>query len=421
MAGYERKTMGSVLMIEGEENSPSLARRANALSVLAVAFLVGPFGVLAPKALVVLVVLGGVAGVWSWLDIRRFRDIFNGMMVPALGMLLLWSVISAMLGEDPEKGMVLVFRLTLLNFAGLMLFAGYRSLDDGQQKKTEIALLAGFGIAVLALVIGFVYAKFKGGSLWGNYFFDPLTTLNNGAVIVSLMLWPVLTVLCRRGQVMAAIVLVVVVLLFLSQLSSGASLLAAGAGGVAFVLVRFGGNRGGLVLAIVVALLTFSAPYLASAVIKSERVQAIVPDLPPSARHRLKMWDFVLERIDAKPMWGWGMDSSRSIPQEKRRLAPNMEIMPLHPHNAALQVRLELGLPGSVIFAGLVFLVFLSIGRVALSPTGQGILAAAAAAYMAVGGVSYGVWQNWWISAAWLLAGLTWLAVRSSDRAKPSG
>ena len=57
-------------------------------------------------------------------------------------------------------------------------------------------------------------------------------------------------------------------------------------------------------------------------------------------------------------------------------------------------------------------LVFSLIAGAGPTPFAGGILAAQATAYMIVGALSYGVWQNWWISAAWIMAGLTWMSVR---------
>ena len=55
--------------------------------------------------------------------------------------------------------------------------------------------------------------------------------------------------------------------------------------------------------------------------------------------------------------------------------------MPLHPHNAALQVWLELGAPGAVLFALLVALVWNALARVEWPP----LFAAAAGASLTIG------------------------------------
>jgi O-antigen ligase len=71
--------------------------------------------------------------------------------------------------------------------------------------------------------------------------------------------------------------------------------------------------------------------------------------------------------------------------------------MPLHPHNAALQVWLELGAPGAALFALLVALVWGALARAEWPP----LFAAAAGASLTVAFVgcfaTYGIWQEWWL------------------------
>ncbi|MDC0033942.1 AIR synthase-related protein, partial [Alphaproteobacteria bacterium] len=80
-----------------------------------------------------------------------------------------------------------------------------------------------------------------------------------------------------------------------------------------------------------------------------------------STAHRLKIYEFSSRKISQRPLLGWGMDASRSIPGGDKRAKiydcrQNGEIttinlggfVPLHPHNASLQVWLELGAVGAV-------------------------------------------------------------------------
>ena len=67
------------------------------------------------------------------------------------------------------------------------------------------------------------------------------------------------------------------------------------------------------------------------------------------------------------------------------------ELLPLHPHNGALQFRLELGWPGVLLAALLAALLALACrNAVALA-----MLAAGAVTAM----LSFGAWQEWWVGA----------------------
>ncbi|MFM8615049.1 MAG: O-antigen ligase family protein, partial [Alphaproteobacteria bacterium] len=90
---------------------------------------------------------------------------------------------------------------------------------------------------------------------------------------------------------------------------------------------------------------------------------ALVPqipsaNLPPSAVHRLVIWDFAAQRLAEKPITGWGLAASRAMPGGRAQpdaatldrlnikapalrdfvTQPHAELMPLHPHNGALQL-----------------------------------------------------------------------------------
>lgn len=84
--------------------------------------------------------------------------------------------------------------------------------------------------------------------------------------------------------------------------------------------------------------------------------------LPNSGHHRLTIWNFVARHVAEKPVLGWGMDVSCSLPggeeeipinrheAEGRVIALVLEpMLPLHPHNAILQWWLELGAPGAAL------------------------------------------------------------------------
>ncbi len=120
--------------------------------------------------------------------------------------------------------------------------------------------------------------------------------------------------------------------------------------------------------------------------------------------HRLLIWDFAGKRIAERPLLGWGLDSSRSIPGGKELIRTDQRRLPLHPHDAALQVWLELGLPGAALSALLLGWLWLRLAAAAwprLYAAAAGGSLAAASAVMSAG---WGVWQEWWIATLSLAA-----------------
>ena len=142
-----------------------------------------------------------------------------------------------------------------------------------------------------------------------------------------------------------------------------------------------------------------------------------------SAGHRLLIWSFTGEHIAERPLLGWGLDSSRAIPGGNSEIRPGQNWLSLHPHDAALQVWLELGMPGAVLFALLLGWFWLRLDRLAaprlyVAAAGGGLTATLAPLFAA-----YGVWQEWWLGtlALALFLGLTLAraATASSSSATP--
>ena len=103
---------------------------------------------------------------------------------------------------------------------------------------------------------------------------------------------------------------------------------------------------------------------------------------------RLEIWRVAASLIERRPFLGWGLDASRAFPG----------IIPLHPHDAALQVWLELGAAGIGLVATFFAWMFIRIEMVRQRDTP---LAAAAVgslvAYLVIGALSFGIWQEWWL------------------------
>jgi O-antigen ligase len=85
----------------------------------------------------------------------------------------------------------------------------------------------------------------------------------------------------------------------------------------------------------------------------------------------------------------------------------NIEQMPLHPHNAALQIWLEAGGIGAALTSLFVLLALSTAARRwPLSRPGAAASLSFAVAALLIAGLSYGIWQTWWLATLWLGAAL---------------
>jgi O-antigen ligase len=132
--------------------------------------------------------------------------------------------------------------------------------------------------------------------------------------------------------------------------------------------------------------------------------------------HRLTIWRFAGERILEHPLLGWGMDASRHIGNHGEGVAVTLlnrttgehelvyeAMLPLHPHNGILQIWLELGAVGAVLFLASVLSV-IGLIRAISQPFVRTAGCCAFAGALVIFCVSYGAWQIWWLAAMWLAA-----------------
>ncbi len=364
--------------------------------------------IVAPKTsvllLIALLLVGCVLSKRAVVPISaRFRNVVWGMAF------VIWALITVIWSPEVSAVGGAVVKASGLIVCGMITWAIF-SFQGAQPLQVTVirrALVLGISSGLIFVVVATLYGYVIGDSLWGSYFDDPLTTLNNSAVVIALLIWAALIVVVKYSVKYAVFCFVLMLVLLLS-LPSLAAIGAVLIGAFVVLLRRSYGHKGGIFFAVVAALLLVSAPYVVKIsgadVFASREAQTANSSIPPSARHRLAMWSFAVEKIEEKPWLGWGFGASRHIPQDDRRLAPNMEIMPLHPHNLALQTRLELGLPGSLILAGLVFSVFYRLATFTDDGWKSGFAMAPAAGWLFVANVSYGMWQSWWIALAFLIA-----------------
>src|SRR5690348_3874511 len=150
-----------------------------------------------------------------------------------------------------------------------------------------------------------------------------------------------------------------------------------------------------------------AAPVILPAFGRLPAVLATADAIKGSAGHRLLIWSFVGDRIAERPLLGWGLDASRAIPGGKDEIRPGLSRLPLHPHNAALQLWLELGLTGALLPALFVGWFWLRLATVPWPRLYAAAAGGSLAAALAVASGAYGIWQEWWLGTL----GLTLFAV----------
>jgi O-antigen ligase len=371
---------------------------------LAIALLAAPFvavlqsKAMAPLALIPMAITLALGWRAGW------RPSLPRSPVLVLGLMLAgWGAISALWAPEPGRAALLA-----LTLAAMMLLAyGAAGAAQGVQLMPWI----GFG---LVFGLGAAFADWQSGNALR-------------AAVRGLKEVPASLVFGLKPAASLMALLLPMGFALPWPWFARAALLVLGAG----VLIVLPGETARLatIAGLAAALLSLAAPRLmpklvgagvAVLILLMPLLVAFIPQipsasLPPSAVHRLVIWDFAAARIAEKPLAGWGLEASRAMPggraqpdaatldrlnittpaQREFLVLPHVELMPLHPHNGALQLWLELGGIGALIGAALMLALGFAAARSAAPAVGAGMLASAAVTGM----LSFGLWQAWWVAS----------------------
>ena len=175
----------------------------------------------------------------------------------------------------------------------------------------------------------------------------------------------------------------------------------------------------GPALGVALTVLTLGASWIPAAFPDPRVLMTGIEYLPNSAVHRIVIWQTTAKHIHERPWLGHGFDTSRSLysqgaaeqvhfarPTVGKSDGFRAEPIPLHPHNMALQVWLELGAVGVVLVLGALQSVLAVLSRMPLSVVNQAAGHGFFVAALSTSVVAYGAWQAWWLSALGLCVSL---------------
>ena len=139
----------------------------------------------------------------------------------------------------------------------------------------------------------------------------------------------------------------------------------------------------------------YSFSQLYEPVFLSEGVYRVLPN---SSRHRIAIWDFAIEKVQQKPLTGWGANNSYVVPGADGYYDENagMRIMPVYPHNFIIQVVLELGVIGLAVLAVVAHLLLRRWDAIQ-QPAFKATMGSCIIVYCVMSMSSFNVWHSWWM------------------------
>jgi O-antigen ligase len=369
----------------------------------AAALLFLPILALAPHGIAPLVSIAGVVALG--LIQRNGMAGLRRLEPPAvlLGALLVWAAFSAIWSVDPAHSLLIAARLGGLFTAGLALTAAAEALLS--PRRLLLCFYIGLVLALAVMLIQYATGGLLTRPFVTRGFFAP--QLNQASDTLAFLVLPASASLLYLGWTRVSFVLAAATLAVIYGLVGTAAKMALCVGMAFAALHYFSPRRIPRLAALLCVLIVITAPLTFARLAQLQAVTETAQRVKFSAWHRLMTWSFAGDRIAERPFIGWGLDAARAIPGADEPIYEGRVWLQLHPHNAAIQVWLELGVPGAVLVALIVAWLWLSL---AAAPWPRLFAAAAGGSLMtafvaAVG--AYGIWQEWWIGTLWFSLFLT--------------
>ena len=350
--------------------------------------------VLVPRGIAPLAAVAGLLGAGLVLLQERRSALRHARSAPAaiFALLVVWGAISAAWSPDPLRSLDQAARLAGLFVAALAMMAAAGHVSA--PRRLASFLFAGF---VVALVMATVDLATSGAlsKPFSDRVYQP-AWLNQASVAFAILLLPTGAAVIAAGHRLPGLLLLVFGAATICILAGTAAKTALAAGLPVAFLCWWRRPAVAWAAAVLSVLVVVTAPLTFARLDRVSGVAHTADEVKLSGGHRLLIWSFVGDRIAEHPLRGWGLDSSRAIPGGRDSIRPDETWLPLHPHNAPLQLWLELGVPGAVLLSLLSAWLWLAFG----SADWPRFYAAAAGGSLATAFVAsvatYGIWQEWW-------------------------
>lgn len=390
------------------------------------AFMAPLIAVYAPLGMAPLMLAAAVAIVGAAVIDRRRVPVVGRPLLMLLATLVAWSFLSGRWSVNPIGSVAASFQLLGLFAAGAVVLGGAALLDGRETARIgralAIGLVGALAIYTVEMVLNSPIQSLLRQRAEGlERIYSPF---NRGLAVMVLLLAPAVIALRRLGYApLAGLVLAAAVAIVYVYYGSSVAV-ALVAAFIAAVLSYFGRGAMTRLTGWIMAALVLLAPFAVERILTPaavERIAARTDNM--SVSHRLIIWDFVAEKALEHPYRGWGLDAARVFPGGQAMAdahsktcqppcAAQVQVLPLHPHNMALQWWLELGLPGAAIGAAVLFWLFHQIPRLTGDPAEEALLVGQLTVAIGVAALSYGAWQSWWISTLVIALAMTRVCVR---------
>lgn len=318
-----------------------------------------------------------------------------------------WASLSSIWSINSSASLGLCANVFMLIILCFILQNNIKLFDERIKHEIEKTIILGVTIAIILFLI----EKFSAG-IFSNSFrriFQnnahnkqfALHMLDRGCALLSVISWSIILILINNSKYLIGSIFYIIIFSLLYISDSAASLLAYACAGVTFILLVLFKEKICFILKALIIIAIISTPF-ATYHINPYIISTKYENIPISSVHRLFIWNFVGHKILESPIIGIGVNGSKYVAIDQNEIVAykgiNLSPLPLHPHNNILQISLELGAVGLLLFALLVnkwlnqISAYFNINKY-FCLTGY----ACFVNYLVIGMISYNMWQIWWI------------------------
>ena len=309
--------------------------------------------------------------------------------------------------------------LTKISMLGLVLWVASSDLtrvDHLSQSKISWMLSISLFLASIFLIIEFLNDAIIYRWL-SDRIHDPevaLSRYNRAMSALILFIWPVSYWAYQKGNVVIAVSLIIVTccaaLLSHSNSALVVSIMIPLVAVLTYFLPIFIFWLGLFSLII----FAFLSPFIFASLLNW--IKPFSGSIPPSTLDRIEIWHRSAIAVFEAPWFGYGIGITRhlALPQELMEKYKYHVTPTTHPHNAAIQLWLELGLIGLFIFLLLLCFSVQPLRRIPLPCLSIALAVAAGVIFTSL--VSFGFWQETWLGIIGLLVICFKVVLQESNR-----
>lgn len=358
----------------------------------------------------------------------KFSIPFSDSILLTFSAFFIWALLSSTWSIEPYASFKYWLRVFLIVLSAVVLFviAGRINKKDSWVR----IFLPAFAIGVLLMAYEY-YTKLSITTFFRSLLSSGetgeliLDNMNKSACFLALLTWPVICsvffgVKDKAKRISTIILLLLASFFMIVKLESVSAQISFLCAAMTFFFVLMTKKRFNWLIPLSVILVSLVIPFAAKKMEPYELLERY-PHIPDSGAHRLFIWNFAADKASEKPILGWGFKASRYVPDGRNKVTVDgalykRELLPSHPHNGILQIWLELGLVGLLIFLWCVWTSFHQINEKNKKPLVNATFHALLINYIVIDMLSFDIMRIWWLSTGIIAVFFMLLVTNQAER-----